>query len=559
MQNIQIDEIIQAIEIITQEKQISKQADIKIAEDAITAAALKKYGMGNVIRTDIELSPPKISINRVITIVEEVENHSSEISLQDAKLYNENASIGEEILQPLPTVIDDIRTSIGRARYTIRQGMSKEDKKNEYEEYKNKQGDIINGKIKRIERGGTIIVDVNGAEAILRRIDQIKSENYQTGDRITAYIREVRLDFEDYQIILSRSDEAFLEKIITQNILQIFKNEDIIVKNIARIAGVKSKIALFSKDRDIDVVGYCVGPKGSRIKPIMQELSGEKIDVIAWSDDIKEFVRNAIYPATVIDFASLDQINKTLKIIVPEDQISIAIGKAGQNINLTSRITGYRIDVITHTQQSKQIQEEISSYTNLITNEIGIDQAKAEILYSKGFHNIDSLVESSQENIEQIEGFSSEEAARIREGARAYINKRLVETLDVDDLMANTLIDNGFYSAESILSSNDGTIENIEGFNDDLVEELKNRANFAINHEHGAIVEELEKLGVDQEIIDMFYDLEPRYILKMARFGIKTLEDVRATSVYEFTKIIPKSAMDRERIKEIIKISEERK
>lgn len=486
-------EILQIIESVSREKGIPKIKLIDAMEQAVQVAGRKKYGGEQNIKAQIDQNTGKISLFRVRTIVQEVENFFQQITLEDAIKIRPDAKLDEEIIEPLPP-IDLGRVSAQVAKQVIVQKVSEVERERQYQDYKDRKDDILNGTVKRIEFGD-IIVDIGRAEAILRRNQQIKSEIFQVGDRIKAYVQDVRRETKGPQIFLSRTDDNFLKKLFETEVPEIYDNI-IEIKAVVREAGSKAKVAVVAADVSIDPVGSCVGVRGSRVKSITNELSGEKIDVINWDKNVAQFVINAMTPSEITKIV-FDENKGRVEAIVPNDQLSMAIGRKGQNVRLASRITGWAIDVMTEEQESKKRSEEFANITELLVNKLDIEEVVAQLLSAEGYISIDQIADA-----------------------------------DVNSLSA------------------------IEGFNAELVEELKNRAITYLDEQNNNIIEQLEELGVEQELLDLL-DLPPEYILKLAEFGVKTIEDLAEVKVFEFENIVPANIISTDNIKALLDFAKE--
>ncbi len=481
-------EILQIIDSVSRERAIPKASLIEAMEQGIQIAGRKKYGFEQNINAQIDQNTGKISLFRVREIVKEVENTVQQISLIDATIIDPEVKIGEKILEPLPP-IDLGRVAAQTAKQVIVQKVGEVERLRQYEDYKARKGDILNGTVKRIEFGN-IIVDVGRAEALLRRNQQIRGEMFQVGDRIKAYVQDVRLEQKGPQIFLSRTDDNFLGKLFEMEVPEIYDNI-IEIKVIARDPGSKAKVAVFATDISIDAVGSCVGVRGNRVRAITTELNGEKIDVINWDSNVAQFVINAMIPADITKIV-FDEVGGRAETIVPEDQLSIAIGRRGQNVRLASKITGWGLDIISEEQESTRRNEEFVATTQLFKERLEIDEMIAQLLSAEGYTTLDQIA----------------------------------------------------YTEASSLQS-------IEGFDEELVEDLKNRAITYIEQKNEKIIAGLEKLGVEQELLD-FLELPAEYILKLAEYGVKTIEDLAEVSVAEFREIVPVTVISTGNVEKLI-------
>ncbi len=489
MDNIGKAEILQIVDAVSRERGVSKAKLIEAMEQAVQIAGRKKYGLEQNISAQIDQNTGKISLFRVRTVVDKVENTFQEISLEDARLIRPEAENGEEILEPLPP-IDLGRVAAQTAKQVIVQKVGEIERESQYEDYKGRKGDILNGTVKRVEFGN-IIVDVGRAEALLKKTQQIRGEMFKVGDRVKAYVQDVKREPKGPQIFLSRTDDEFLRKLFEMEVPEVYDNI-IEIKSIAREPGSKAKVAVFATDVSVDPVGSCVGVRGSRVKAITNELCGEKIDVISWDKNVAQFVINAMTPATISKIV-FDEDKGRVEAIVPEDQLSLAIGRRGQNVRLASKMTGWTIDVMTEEQESKRRGEEFANTTELFVNNLGVDEVTAQLLSAEGYTSLEQIAYADNAALTSIEGFSNKE----------------------------------------------------------LVEELQNRAITYFEEKNEEIIEGLEKLGVEQELLDTL-DLPPEYILKLAEFGVKTIEDLGEVTVSEFRQIVPANIVSSEEIETLI-------
>ena len=489
MDNIGKAEILQIVDAVSRERGVSKAKLIEAMEQAVQIAGRKKYGLEQNISAQIDQNTGKISLFRVRTIVDKVENTFQEISLEDALLIRPDAQNGEEIFEPLPP-IDLGRVAAQTAKQVIVQRVGEIERESQYEDYKDRKGDILNGTVKRIEFGN-IIVDVGRAEALLKKTQQIRGEMFKVGDRVKAYVQDVKREPKGPQIFLSRTDDEFLRKLFEMEVPEVYDNI-IEIKSIAREPGSKAKIAVFATDISVDPVGSCVGVRGSRVRAITNELAGEKIDVINWDKNVAQFVINAMTPATISKIV-FDEDKGRVEAIVPDDQLSLAIGRRGQNVRLASKMTGWSIDVMTEDQESKRRGEEFANTTELFVSKLGVDEVTAQLLSAEGYTSLEQIAYADSAALTSIEGFSNKE----------------------------------------------------------LVEDMQSRAITYFEEKNEEIIEGLEKLGVEQELLDSL-DLPPEYILKLAEFGVKTIEDLGEVTVSEFRQIVPANIVSSEEIEALI-------
>lgn len=479
MNNVGNAEILQIIEAVSKERGISRVSLIEAMQQAVQVAGRKKYGHEHNIRAEINQNTGEITLFRVLKIVDKVENTFTEIGLSDAMAVRSEAKLEEEILEKLPP-IDLGRVAAQTAKQVIIQKVGEAERLKQYEDYKDRKGEILNGIVKRVEFGD-IIVDLGRAEGLLRKDQQIKGESFKVNDRIKAFVIDVRSEVKGPQIFLSRTSDKFLEKLFEMEVPEIYDGI-IEVRGVAREPGSKAKVAVFAADVGIDPVGSCVGIRGSRVRAITNELHGEKIDVVLWDRNVAQFVINAMTPAQISKIV-FDEDKKRVEAVVPDDQLSIAIGRRGQNVRLASKITGWGIDVMTEEQESKRRTEEFNNSTELF-----------------------------------------------------------MKDLEVEEVIAQLLSAEGFTTTYQIAAADDSSLESIQGFDSDLVKELKIRAIACVEAQNESIIEKLESLGVEQDLIDALA-LPPEYILKLAEYGVKTIEDLGEMSVKEFRAIVPESVI----------------
>lgn len=353
MSNIGNVEILQIIDSVAREKGISKEILISTVEQAVQAAGRKKYGNEYNIKAQINRKTGEINLLRTLKIVEDVEDYLTQISLEEALIKNPEAKIGDEIYEYLPP-IDHARVSAQAAKQVITQRVIEAEREKQYHDFKDRKGEIINGIVKRIEYGD-IIVDLSRAEAIIKKDQLIKGENFKPNDRIKAYVQDVRQETKGPQIFLSRVDNQMLVKLFKLEVPEIL--EAIIqIKSVARDPGSKAKIAVFASDSSIDPVGSCVGIRGNRVKAVTNELNGEKIDIVLWSNDLAQFIVNALAPLAPGEITKIliDEDRHKVEVVVSQENQSIAIGRRGQNVRLASQLTGWNIDIMTEEQESKE-------------------------------------------------------------------------------------------------------------------------------------------------------------------------------------------------------------
>ena len=421
MINVGNAEILQIVESVSREKGISKENLFTTMEQAVQVAGRKKYGQEHNIKAEISRKTGEIKLFRILEVVEELESYFTQILLADALIKNPEAKIGDEFYEPLPP-IDLGRVSAQNAKQVIVQRVGEAEREKQYHDFKDRVGEILNGMVKRVEFGN-IIVDLGGrAEAIVKKDQTIKGENYKINDRIKAYVQDVRLEPKGPQIFLSRTDERMLAKLFELEVPEIYDGA-IEIKAVARDPGSKAKIAVYATDSSIDPVGSCVGIRGNRVRAVTAELGGEKIDVILWSKNLAQFVIGSMSPATISKIV-IDEDKGRVEIVVPTDQLSIAIGRRGQNVRLASKLTGWNIDVMTDEQESKRRTDEFYSTTDLFMNVLDVEEVIAQLLSVEGFATIEQIASSEITTLTSIEGFEEELASEIKNRAVNYINTK---------------------------------------------------------------------------------------------------------------------------------------
>ena len=412
-------ELLQIAEAVAREKSIDKSLVIDAMEDAIQRAAKLRYGQENEIRAEINPETGDIQLQRLLVVSEHVENDSTEISLADAKHKKADAELGDLIAEELPP-IDFGRIAAQNAKQVIVQKVRDAERERQYEEFKDRSGEIINGLVKRVEYGN-IVVDLGRAEGVVRRDESLPRENFRNGDRIRAYIYDVRREQRGPQIFLSRTRPEFMAKLFGQEVPEIYDNIIEIV-SVARDPGSRAKIAVLSKDSSIDPVGACVGMRGSRVQAVVNELQGEKIDIIQWNPEAASFIVNALAPAEVSKVV-LDEDSERIEVVVPESQLSLAIGRRGQNVRLASQLTGWDIDILTEQEESERRQKEFNDRSQLFMESFDVDEVIAQLLVTEGFTSVEEVAFVEIDEISSIEGFDEETAEEIQTRAREYLER----------------------------------------------------------------------------------------------------------------------------------------
>ncbi len=455
-------ELIAIADSVAREKLIDKAIVIEAMEDAIQRAARARYGAENDIRAKLDPVSGDLRLWRVVEVVEEVDDHFKQVSQKDAEKLQPGAKLGDFIVDPLPP-IEFGRIAAQAAKQVIFQKVRDAERERQYEEFKDRAGEIITGVVKRVEFGH-VVVDLGRAEGVIRRDQQIPREVVRVGDRVRSLILSVRRENRGPQIFLSRAHPDFMKKLFAQEVPEIYDGI-IEIKAAARDPGSRAKIGVISHDSSIDPVGACVGMKGSRVQAVVQEMQGEKIDIIPWSEDLATFVVNALQPATVARVV-IDEEESRIEVVVPDDQLSLAIGRRGQNVRLASQLTGSAIDIMTEADASEKRQREF---------------------------------------IERSEMFQTE--------------------LDVDETLAQLLVAEGFGALEEVAYVEAEELSSIEGFDEELAAELQSRAAEALQRQEEAAREERRALGVEDALAEMPY-LTEAMLVTLGKAGIRTLDDL---------------------------------
>ena len=464
-------ELLQTAEAVAREKMIDPDLVIQAMEDSLARAAKSRYGSEMDIRVSIDRKTGRATFTRVRTVVadEELENYQAELTVEQAKQYLADPQIGDEIVDEVPPV-DLGRIAAQSAKQVILQKVREAERDRQYEEFKDRVGTIINGTVKR-EEYGNIIVDVGRGEAILRRNEKIGRESYRPNDRIRAYVKDVRREARGPQIFLSRTDPQFMAELFKMEVPEIYDGI-IEIKAVARDPGSRAKIAVISNDNSIDPVGACVGMRGSRVQAVVGELQGEKIDIIPWNEDQATFLVNALQPAEVAKVVIDEEAGK-IEVVVPDEQLSLAIGRRGQNVRLASQLTGLDIDILTEAEESQRRQAEFAERTKLFVEALDLDEFFAQLLVAEGFTSLEEV---------------------------AYV--------DLDELLS------------------------IEGVDEGTAEELQARARDFIEEQNRKAMEVARELGVEDSLVE-FEGLTPQMIEALAKDGVKTLEDFATCADWE--------------------------
>ncbi len=419
-------ELLQIAEAVAREKSIDRGIVIAAMEDAIAKAARSRYGAETDVHAEIEPKTGELRLSRHMLVADVVENSSNQITVEDARKRHPAAQVGDTIADPLPP-LEYGRIAAQSAKQVIVQKVREAERDRQYAEYKDRIGEVVNGVVKRVEYGN-VVVDLGRGEAIVRRDEMLPREVFRNGDRIRAYIYDVRREPRGPQIFLSRTHPQFTAKLFTQEVPEIYDGI-VEVKAVARDPGSRAKIAVISRDSSVDPVGACVGMRGSRVQAVVNELQGEKIDIIPWSPDIATFVVNALAPAEVAKVV-LDEDKERIEVVVPDAQLSLAIGRRGQNVRLASQLTGWDIDILTEQEESERRTAEFESRTKIFVEALNLDEVVGQLLASEGFGSIEELALVDEKEIASIEGFDDETAHELQERAREYIAKQEAELDD---------------------------------------------------------------------------------------------------------------------------------
>ncbi len=393
-------ELLQIADAAAREKLIDREIVLEAMEEAIQRAARARYGSENEIRAQIDRETGDIRLFRVMEVVEEVENPATQISLADARHAKDDAVIGDFIADSLPP-IDYSRIGAQTAKQVIVQKVRDAERDRQFEEYKDRVGEVVTGVIKRVEYGNAII-DLGRAEAIMRRDQVIPREHLRPNERIRGLIYDVRRETRGPQIFMSRTRPEFMSALFAQEVPEIYDGI-IEIKAVARDPGSRAKIAVLSNDGSIDPVGACVGMRGSRVQAVVNELQGEKIDIIPWEDDQASFIVNALAPAEVAKVV-MDEDSRRIEVVVPDEQLSLAIGRRGQNVRLASQLTGWTIDILTEQEESERRQQEFAQQTQFFIDELDVDETLAQLLVAEGFAELEEVAYVAPEELAAIEG-----------------------------------------------------------------------------------------------------------------------------------------------------------
>ena len=464
-------ELLQTAEAVAREKMIDPGLVVEAMEESLARAAKSRYGAEMDIRVSIDRKTGRATFTRVRTVVEEeeLENYQAEFTVEQAKQYLDDPKVGDQFIEEVPPV-EMGRIAAQSAKQVILQRVREAERDKQFEEFQDRAGTIINGLVKR-EEYGNVVVDVGRGEAVLRRNEKIGRESYRPNDRIRCYIKDVRREVRGPQIFLSRTAPEFMAELFKMEVPEIYDGI-IEIKAVARDPGSRAKIAVISYDNSIDPVGACVGMRGSRVQAVVNELQGEKIDIIPWNEDAPTFLVNALQPAEVTKVV-LDEEAERIEVVVPDEQLSLAIGRRGQNVRLASQLTGLDIDIMTEEEESKRRQAEFEQRTQLFMDTLDLDEFFAQLLVSEGFTSLEEV---------------------------AYV--------EVDELLV------------------------IDGVDEGTAEELQARARDYLDEQNRKALEAARELGVEDSLID-FEGLTPQMVEALAKDGVKTLDDFATCADWE--------------------------
>jgi len=477
-------ELLQIADAVAREKSIPREIVLSAMEDALQRAARSRYGQETEVRAEINPKTGELRFSRLLLVVDLVENNATQIALSEAHRKNPAAQVGDWIAETLPP-FDFGRIPAQAAKQVIVQKVREAERDRQYDEFKDRIGDVINGLVKRVEYGN-VIVDLGKSEAIIRRDELIPREMFRPGDRVRAYVYDVRREQRGPQIFLSRTHPQFMAKLFGQEVPEIYDGI-IEVKSVARDPGSRAKIAVVSRDSSIDPVGACVGMRGSRVQAVVNELQGEKIDIIPWSPDAATFIVNALQPAEVVKVV-LDEDSARIEVVVPDDQLSLAIGRRGQNVRLASQLTGWDIDILTEAEESGRRQKEFAERTDAFMKALDVDELVAQLLASEGFRSVEELTFVDVSELASIEGFDEETAGEIQARASAYL--AAIES-ELDDKRRKLGVQDELKTIEGLTSTmlvklgeNDvKTIEDLAGCaTDDLIGWSERKGNETTKH-----------------------------------------------------------------------------
>ncbi len=458
-------ELLQVADALAREKAIDREIVLSAMEEAIQKAAKSRYGAEHDIRAQIDRKTGETRLFRVLEVVEDVEDPASQITLEEAKVKKADAKIGDFVAESLPPV-EFGRIAAQTARQIILQKVRDAERERQYNEYKDRVGEIVTGVVKRVEYGN-VILDLGRAEAIMRRDQQIPREHFHMGDRVRGLIYDVRRETRGPQIFMSRAKPEFMAELFRQEVPEVY--EGIVeIKAVARDPGSRAKIAVLSHDPSIDPVGACVGMRGSRVQAVVNELHGEKIDIIPYDPDPASFIISALAPAEVTKVV-LDEEKCRVEVVVPDEQLSLAIGRRGQNVRLASQLTGWTIDILTAQEESERRQQEFKESSERFMRELDVDETLAQLLVVEGFSDVEEIALVETEELLAIEGFDEDLVAELQRRAREALERREAEarTRAIEAGAEEALVDLAGMQpiwAERLAESGVKTVEELAGF-----------------------------------------------------------------------------------------------
>nr|WP_314428888.1 transcription termination factor NusA [uncultured Brevundimonas sp.] len=498
-------ELLSIADAVAREKNIDREIVIEAIEEAIQKGAKSRYGAHHDIRAKIDHKTGELNLTRHVTIVgddwmpeDELEefNDSAMVRLRDALKRDPEAEVGKEYVEVLPP-FEFGRVQTQMARQVVTGKVREAERANQYEEFKDRVGEIVNGTVKRVEYGNTI-VDLGRGEGIMRRDQSIPREVFNIGDRVRTYIYDVRPEAKGPQVMLSRAHPGFMAKLFAQEVPEVYDGV-IEIRAAARDAGSRAKMAVLSNDSSIDPVGACVGMRGSRVQAVVAELQGEKIDIIQWNDDEPTFIVNALAPAEVAKVV-LDEEADRVEVVVPDEQLSLAIGRRGQNVRLASQLTGWQIDIITESQDSERRQKEFAERTALFQEALDVDETIAQLLVTEGFATVEDLAFVESYEVSEIEGFDEETAEELQTRAREFLDRKAAEldakrvALGVEDDVLNVP---GVTGAIAV-ALGEGGVKTVEDLADLATDEI--RGGYEVrNGERVKVPGVLESFNLSQE------------------------------------------------------------
>ncbi|MDR2067836.1 MAG: transcription termination factor NusA [Holosporaceae bacterium] len=443
-------ELLQISDAVAREKGLEKEKILEAMESAIQKAAKSKYGYEHDIQVTIDRKTGEVSILKCITVKDVVENEITEISIDEAKAIDPEAKVDQVFTTKLPP-LNFGRVAAHAGRQTITQRIREAERERQFEEFKDKTGEIISGVVKRAEFN-SVTLDIGRTEAIIKRDQLIPKENFRVGDRVRAYIVDVSREAKGPQVFLSRTHPKFIEKLFMQEVPEIYDGV-IEIKAIARDPGSRAKMAVYSADTSIDPIGACVGIRGSRVQAIIQELQGEKIDIILWSDDPVTFAVNALAPAE-ISKVIVDEENRKFEVLAPDNQLSLAIGRRGQNVRLASQIIGWNVTVVSETEALEKSKQEYHAQSKMFMDMLDCDEVIAYLLVTEGFSSVEELANTSKEELASIKGFDEAVAEELISRANNYVAEKEKEILaKLNEMQIDPkIMEFGVFSNEALLT-----------------------------------------------------------------------------------------------------------